>query len=238
MRRRTYLPLLLVAAPGVMALGIVSPAGAAGSDNGVANQTGTQIVTAAAAATAGAKSFTYKGTQNGSSTVTSNLSVTTSGNGQGSVVVGGQPVKVIKVGDTVYMNSTKAFWTKNAGAAAGELIGTRWVAAPATDAAYSGLASQLDATHVAAQFSNPSGSAFTKGKTSTIKGQQVIAINGKGNGNGGTLYVATTGQPYIIRVTGSGSSITFSNYNKLVNPTVPSNPIDITKLSSTTTTTG
>lgn len=240
MRRRTYLPILLVAAPGAMALGMVTPASAA-SSNGVAGKSATQIVAAASTATGAAKSFTFSGsTQQGGSTSNLKVSVSSSGKGQGTISISGQPVKLVKVGDTVYFSSTKAFWDKTAGAGAGSLFGTRWVAVPSTDSDFAGINSLLDQSQVAGQFSDTSGSTFTKGSSSTINGQQVIAIKGKdtSGGNGGTVYVATTGKPYIMRITSGGTSLTFSNYNRPVNPSVPPNSIDISKLGSTTTTTG
>ncbi|MGA7416347.1 MAG: hypothetical protein WB765_06055 [Acidimicrobiales bacterium] len=243
MRRRTYRPFLLVAAPGIMALGLASPAGAAGSDNGVGKQTGTQIVTAAAGATGGATSFTYGGsTQQGGQTFKMSMSVSTSGNGQGTITMGGQPIRLVKVGNTVYFRSTKAFWTKNEGEAAAQLIGNRWLSAPVTDKDFADIVSLLDAKQVAGQFSDTSGTTFTKGKTSTINGQSVIAVTGQDTtgGSGGTVYVATTGKPYIVKITASGTSLSFTNYNKPVRLTVPANSIDVSKLgnTSTTTTTG
>ena len=240
MRRRTYVPLLLVAAPGALALGMVAPASAA-SNNGVANKSANSIVTAAAAATAGAKSFTYGGTtQEGGSATNFKVSVSSSGKGKGTITISGQPVKLIKIGNTVYFSSTKVFWNKAAGSGAGSLFGTRWVAVPSTDSDFAGINSLLDSSQVAGQFSDTSNTTFTKGKTSTINGQKVIAINGKdtSGSTGGTVYVATTGKPYIIRVTSGGTSLTFSNYNRPVNPSVPPNSINISKLGSTTTTTG
>src|SRR6202020_1391118 len=212
MRRRTYLPLLLIAAPGAMALGMANPASAA-SSNGVANKSASEIVTAASAATGAAKSFTFGGTTQQ----------------RGTITISGQPVKLIKIGNTVYFSSTKAFWNKAAGTGAGSLFGTRWVAVPSTDSDFAGINTLLDESQVAGQFSDTSNTTFTKGKTSTINGQAVIAVNGKDSGDstGGTVYVATTGKPYIIRVTGGGSSLTFSNYNQPVNPSVPPNSINI-----------
>jgi hypothetical protein len=241
MRRRTYLPLLLVAAPGVLALGMVTPASAA-SNNGVAKKGATAIVTAASAATAGAKSFTYGGTTQQDGTATNfKVSVSSAGKGQGTIQISGQPVKLVKIGDTVYFSSNKAFWNKAAGSGAGSLFGTRWVAVPSTDSDFAGINGLLDASQVASQFSDTSGTTFTKGKTSTINGQPVIAITGKdtSGSSGGTVYVATTGKPYIIRVSGGGTSLTFSNYNQPVNPSTPPNPINISTLGGgSTTTTG
>jgi hypothetical protein len=240
-RRRSCLPLLVVAAPGVLALGVVSAAAAAGSGNGVANKSGDQIVTTAAAATGGATSFTYVGTtqQNGG-TSSLKVSVSSPGKGQGTMTLSGQPVKAIMVGNTLYLSSNKAFWTKIAGAGAGARFGTRWVSIPTTDSDFAGIVGLLDESQVSAQFSNTSNTKFTRGNTSTINGQKVIAVTGKGttDSTGGTVYVATTGKPYIIRVTGGGTSLTFSNYNQPVNPSVPPNPVDIASLGGRTTTTG
>jgi hypothetical protein len=223
-----------------MALGMVTPAGAA-SSNGVANKSASEIVTAASAATGAAKSFTFGGTTQQSGTTTNlKVSVSSSGKGQGTITISGQPVKLIKIGNTVYFSSTKAFWNKAAGTGAGSLFGTRWVAVPSTDSDFAGINTLLDESQVASQFSDTSNTTFTKGKTSTINGQAVIAVNGKDSGDstGGTVYVATTGKPYIIRVTGGGSSLTFSNYNRPVNPSVPPNSINISTLGGSTTTTG
>ena len=240
MRRRTYLPLLLVAAPGALALGMVTPASAA-SNNGVAGKSASQIVTAASAATAAAKSFTYGGTTTQNGTATNfKVSVSSSGKGQGTITISGQPVKLVKIGNTVYFSSNKAFWDKTAGTGAGSLFGTRWVAVPSTDSDFAGINSLLDASQVASQFSDTSNTTFTKGKTSTINGQSVIAVTGKdtSDSSGGTVYEATTGKPYIVKVTGGGTTLTFSNFNKPVNPSVPPNSINISTLGGTTTTTG
>jgi hypothetical protein len=240
MRRRSYLPLLLIAAPAALALGMVTPASAA-SNNGVASKSASSILNAASAATAGAKSFTYGGTteQSGSS-ANFKVSVSSTGKGQGTITISGQPVKLVKVGNTVYFSSTKAFWEKSAGSGAGSLFGTRWVAVPSTDSDFAGINSLLDASQVASQFSGTSNTGFTKGKTSTINGQQVIAIKGASTSDnaGGTVYVATTGKPYIIRVSGGGTTLTFSNYNRPVNPSVPANSINISSLGGSTSTTG
>ncbi len=240
MRRRSYLPLLLIAGPGIAALSIGAPAGAAGSDNGVAGQTGVQIVTAASGATASATSFTYSGTtQQGGQTFKLSMSVSTSGNGFGTITMGGQPIRLVKVGNTVYFRSTKAFWAKNEGQAAAQLIGNRWLSAPVTDTDFADIVSLLDAKQVTNQFADTSGTTFRKGTTGTINGQRVIAVTGQdtSGGGGGTVYVATTGKPYFVRITASGTSLTFTDYNKPVKPTVPANSIDVSKLGGTTTTT-
>jgi hypothetical protein len=59
----------------------------------------------------------------------------------------------------------------------------------------------------------------------------VIAV--KDTTNGGTLYVATTGEPYPIEVVKNGSAggqIAFDPFNQPVRLTPPSNAIDISQL--------
>ena len=72
---------------------------------------------------------------------------------------------------------------------------------------------------------------LAKGKTTTIHGQQAIAVSD--TTNGGTLYVATTGKPYPLEISKTGSSggqITFDHFNQPVSLTPPANAIDISQL--------
>lgn len=239
MRRRIYLPLVLAAAPGLIALGIVTSASAAGSSNGVANKSANQIVTAAASAVNGAKSFTYSGTTRSNGTSTGlKVSLSSSGDGQGTLTSSGQPVKIIKVGNTLYVSSTTAFWTKNLGASAGQTLGKKWVSVSSGDSNYAGIAAVFEAQQLTSQFLSTANTSFTKGKTSTVNGQAVIAVVGKSGSTVNTIYVATTGKPYLVRITSPGSNggaLNFTNYNKPVNPTAPPNPIAVPSTSTTTT---
>jgi hypothetical protein len=237
MRRRIYLPLLLVAAPGLMAIGLVTPASAA-SSNGVANKSAKQIISAATSALNGAQSFTYGGTtrSNGVSTGLK-ISLTSAGDGQGTLTSSGQPVKLIKIGDTLYVSSTTAFWTKILGAAAGQTLGTQWVSASSSDSDYAGIANLFETSDITSEFLSTSGTAWTKGKTSTVNGQPVVAVVGKSGSTVNTVYVATTGKAYVLRISapgGNGGILNFTNYNKPVTPTAPPNPISVPSSTSTT----
>jgi hypothetical protein len=78
---------------------------------------------------------------------------------------------------------------------------------------------------------------LAKGGTSTVAGQKVIAVND--TTMGGTLYVATTGEPYPVEVAKAGSGggrVVFDHYNQPVSLTAPADAIDITKLQATGTT--
>jgi hypothetical protein len=242
MHRRIHLPLLLVAATGIMACATVMPAGAAGSDNGVANKSANQIAAAASKAMTATTGFSYAGTvkQSGSS-ATLNVSLTAASDGHATLILAGQPVRVIRLGGTLYLSSTKKFWTSNVSADFATQVGTGWGSIPTTDANFEGIATLLDSQTIVNGFLSQTSNAFTKGKTSTVNGKPVIALNTTDKANkssGGTTYIATTGQPYIVKITssGGGGSLSFRNYNRPAEPTAPANPIAIPASSSTSTT--
>jgi hypothetical protein len=63
----------------------------------------------------------------------------------------------------------------------------------------------------------------------------VLAITGQNKSNNGTLYVATTGKPFIVKLQAKGSSgsgqVTFSHYNRPVRPSKPAGAINLQQLS-------
>jgi hypothetical protein len=72
---------------------------------------------------------------------------------------------------------------------------------------------------------------LSKGATTTVEGQQAVALTDKTQG--GTLYVATTGKPYPVEIKHGGSSggkIVFDRFNQPVTLTPPANAIDLSKL--------
>jgi hypothetical protein len=75
---------------------------------------------------------------------------------------------------------------------------------------------------------NSHGTLTTSG-TTTIHGRPVVKI--VDTSEGGTLYVAATGTPYPVELTGeSTGTIDFDRWNHTVGLTAPKNPIDYAKL--------
>ena len=67
--------------------------------------------------------------------------------------------------------------------------------------------------------------------TSTVKGQAAVGV--KDTSQSGTLYVATTGLAYPVRITkhgAGGGTITFSEWDQPVTLTAPPNAVDIEQL--------
>jgi hypothetical protein len=230
---------LLALAVGALAASLAPGALAGASGNGVANQSPVQIVNAAVHASLSANSFTVTGSiGQGAQRVGLNLSLSATKVAQGSITAMGQTINLIQIGNTIYFKASTSFWTQNGGATAAQLFANKWVSGPASSSDFSSFSQFLDPHQLANQFFQaPTGTDFHKGKTSTVNGQKVIAITGtdKSGGGKGVLYVATTGKPYVVKVTvkggssGSGS-VSFSNYNKPVHASAPKNSLNLSQL--------
>lgn len=223
----------------VTALGGIADAA---SGNGVASKSAKSIVTTGISTTAHASSFTVDGTvrQGSQSYGFKKLSVSKVGNAKGSIVVNGQELKVLEVDNVVYISADKAFWSKQVNASAGQLLGGKWVYGGKSNQGLGSIKSLLaPKTLTQGFFPAPTGT-YHKGRTSTIKGQRVIAVTRTKGSSHGTLYVATTGKPYMVRVaayqTNSARGIlTFTGYNRPVKTTAPQNAINLSQLQQGTT---
>jgi hypothetical protein len=205
------------------------------SGNGVAAKTPTEIVAAAKAAADGASSVHVSGSMiSGSTPLTLNLNLTAGKGGRGQISSNGLSFQLIQTAGTVYISGSPAFYRHFAGPSAAQLLQGKWLKAPANTGEFASIASLTDLRKlVDAGLANSHGT-LTKGATTTINGQKVIAIEDSSKA-GGTLYVATTGQPYPIEIAKSGTEggkITFGNWNASFPISAPTNAVDITKLKS------
>jgi hypothetical protein len=233
MTRRMALGLVL--STSIASALVLSAPAVAARPNSVAHQSANQIVKAAVAATRGASSFRVAGTVTSSGeTVRLDLFLSPH-SAKGTVSIKGQTIRLIRKGQTIYFSADKTFWMANGGKAVAQLLAGRWVYAPATNSNFSSFASFLDPHSLTSQMlSHPLvGTSFKKGRMTTVAGQRVIAISAKDSADNvsGVLYVATTGQPYIVKVAlGGGSALLFTNYNKPVHVTTPENAINLSQL--------
>jgi hypothetical protein len=196
-------------------------------------------VSAALAATGRASSFTLNGSlTNGPQSITLHLTLSTRGGSKGTLTLDGQAIRLVEVAGTVFFSAGASFWKQQGSDAAAQLFTGRWVAAPATDATFSTLAPFLDLQKLTAQLLPPSSRGdLHKGGLTRVAGHKVIAIRGRDpkDGSSGTLYVATTGDPFVIRLSGTGGSsgtglVTFSGYGAPVHVRPPANPINYDQL--------
>ncbi len=210
----------------------------AAADNGVGALTATEILKKAADAAAKADSVTLKGeiTQGGE-TVGLNLAVARNA-ADGTITIKGVDVQLRLVGDTLFLKGSKEMWAAlgSQGDAVSALVADKWFSVP--------LDSTKDASGLSSLgvFANKDGlfqsllstdKVVTVKGTSEVNGQPVVLLS---NDKGGTLAIATTGEPYPIQIKGSGTdgtgTIDFINWNGPVNAVKPAGVVDLDALMS------
>jgi hypothetical protein len=212
----------VAAAAGLLAAGCGS-SGSSGSSgsNGIANDSASAIVTAAFNALKSASSVTISGSQTKSGKTTDLNGVFFSSDDIDTTLTeNGISFQLIKVGGTDYLKAPSAYW-QSQGLPSADLskVNNVWVSVADSVA---GVGSELSLSALAASLDKNLGT-LTKGGTSTVAGQSVIAVN---SSNQGTLYVATTGTAYPVEATGkpgsaNGGTLNFSNWNQGQAPTAP-----------------
>ncbi|GHE35926.1 lipoprotein [Streptomyces longispororuber] len=203
-----------------------------GSDKPFAGQSADQIAGKAVAATKQAKSLHIKGDSrqpNGAS-LTLDLSVDQQKNCDGTVQTQGSRADVRHVGDTFYLRGDEQYWEKSLKGQPGAAkllpkLKDKWVKVPAEDAVTKGLCDKQGLVK-AMDEDKSARKGMRKGDTTTVGGQEAIVLTKKTSaGEKLTLYVATKGEPYILRTTTEGgekpSSATFSDYDEDVRPQKP-----------------
>ena len=103
----------------------------------------------------------------------------------------------------------------------------KWLKTPLTDKRFTGLSTLTDLDEAAKGILGPDGT-ITKGTETTVNGVPCVGLVSPGK-DGGTLWVATTGQPYPVRIepsAGSGErgALDFTGYGEPV--TVDPPPAD------------
>jgi hypothetical protein len=169
------------------------------ADNGVAALPAEQILAAAKAAADTKNSVHMAGTVAGNAF---DLIVTKSAGSSGTLTIGGNDMRIIVSGESVYLKASADFWTTfggSKGAATAALVGDKWVKASTSTAAFSDFL-KFDGFLKNIDKSLTSTGSITKGDTSDLDGTPVIALVDNSPTNGGTLLVATTGEPLPLKL--------------------------------------
>jgi hypothetical protein len=220
-RRLIVLPL---AATAVMLAGC---GGGGSNSNGEADRSPAAILadTKQAALDAGSTRVTGTVDESGQ-TIAFDLKITRHGGG-GTLTLHGSKVDIVRLGKTVYIRAPSSFYEKvGAGKAAGQLLNGRWLKAPATMRDFADLASLMDMNVFFTQLWKSEGTV-SKGVETTIDGVKTIELKAS---KGGSLYVAETGKPYLLKVRGGGGSsgtAKLSDWGTATTPAAPKNAIDI-----------
>jgi hypothetical protein len=222
---------LLSTGAAIAAIALAGCGSSDSSDNGVAAKSPTEIVAAAKAAADTASSVHVSGSLvSGGVPLALDLSLVAGKGGQGRISENGLSFEVIQLEGTAYISGSPSFYTHFAGPAAAQLLQGKWLKASATTGSLATLAPLTELSRLIDSAVATRG-ALTKGGTTTIEGQPAIAVTE--TAQKGTLYVATTGKPYPIEITKSGSGggrITFSKWNQPVALSAPKNSVDLSEL--------
>jgi hypothetical protein len=180
-----------------------SATSAAPADNGVAALAADEILKRAEAAVVQGKSFSAKGelVQDGQA---SDVDFKFSGTDFiGSMSVKDAKIELLSVGGEKFIRPNAAFWTLTTGAQGSTmaaLVGDRWVTGAGNDKSFAELFSMGSVSELL----KPSGT-LSKGEQKTIGGLPAVGLKDSGQPDS-TLYVATTGEPYPLQLSGKGGA--------------------------------
>lgn len=219
--------------------GTTASASSSASSNGIESMTAAQILEASKAAAAKQSSVHIAGKGRSSGTTFSiDMSMVKGVGGAGTITMDGANFQVVTTPSTLYFKADQAFWTKSGAGAMASVIGDKWVKVPSTDKSFGQLATLADFTTSVGQYLKPTGTP-SKGPTKTIAGQPAISLV---DSDGGSLWIATTGDPLPLLIestssasaSGDGGGLTFSEWNQVKPPTVPDDAdvLDLSKLAA------
>jgi hypothetical protein len=218
----------------VLTVALLSACGGSSSakSNGQASKPPAQVLANARTAAASASSAHVSGSVRSSGTpITLDLSTARGKGAKGSMSTNGLGFDLIRIGDTVYIRGSDAFYKHFAGAAVAQLIHGKWLKAPVTHGRFHSLEPLTDLDLLLAGISSHHGKLVNDGAT-TYKGAKVVAL--RDTSDNSKLFVAATGKPYPVAIVGGGNgkagTITFGDWNKHVSLTAPSGAIDISQL--------
>ncbi|HUB35680.1 MAG TPA: hypothetical protein VL972_02555 [Solirubrobacteraceae bacterium] len=213
---------------------IVAIAGCGGgssSGNGVSSKSADEILVATKAAASAASSVHVTGTLASHGTpITLDMSLAAGKGGKGKLSENGLSFELIVVDETIYIKGSPSFYDHFGGSSAAQLFQGKWLKAPADKGELASLASLANLGKILDQSLASTGS-LTKGSTSTVNGQPVIELTD--STKSGSLFVATTGDPYPVQIRKHGAEtgqVSFSDWNQPVDLTAPANAIDIGQL--------
>jgi hypothetical protein len=142
---------------------------------------------------------------------------------RGTIKRGKTSTELIRIGDQLWLRG-KSFWAETVGADVADQIGDRWVLVPPSVTSGSGgsIDGLTDIDGVVDQVLRAGATDVKKGKETKIRGVPVITLDNVG---GGSMWVATEGPAFPLRMGGGSQRIDFAEYNKPVKVAAPKNVI-------------
>ncbi len=241
MRERTGVRTAGCALAGVLVVVALSACGGSGgpagggvsSPRGIATPGPDALVTRATRAIEGVRSVRLTGTLDAGLAghpLALHLTIASGRGAIGSLSESGVSFRLVVIGGSDYIRGTTSFWRQYGGASVAAELDGRWLRAPRSSGEFASLQTITDLHTLLGALLNGHGS-LTRGARSTIDGRRVIALNDVSDH--GTLYVATTGPPYPIRLTRAGAQggqLDFGDFGARVRITAPVHVVALSDL--------
>jgi hypothetical protein len=219
---------------GVLCLALITAlAGCGSSDNGVASKSASQILAATTAAAQSSNSVrvsTRSTVGGGTAKLTMSASLAKD-HGHARLALAGIGVEAIRAGETLYIKGNDRFDAQLERTFGVKVPARTWLKGPASGT-LGRIGSFIDMSRELPLILSVSG-PVTKGATTTVDGQPAIELKEVAKLYTGTLYVATTGTPYPIKLVKTGretGKTVFSGWNDPVTVTPPKNAVDFSQL--------
>jgi hypothetical protein len=210
-------------------MAVLAACSSSAPSNGEASKSANTIFADAERATESAASVHIAGRFNsGSDKIALDL-VDSSKRSGGTIADDGQTFQVILAGKTAYIKGSKATMTKISGTAAGQLLGGRWLKTTPGNQDFGSLTGLFKLSNLIGSI-QPEGS-LRKGSPTTVKGQSAIGLTDPAHK--ATLYVATSGRPYMIELVGGPGqpgTLTFDQFGSATPPAIPKGAVDLDQL--------
>ncbi len=215
----------------LLVLVVLAGCGKSSSSSSITSKGAEQIVSESKAVADAASAVHVAGSlKSGGTPLTLDLNLVAGKGAKGEISQNGASFKLILVGNTAYISGSPAFYRSLGGSAAAQLFNGKWLKASAASGEFASFKQLADMRQLI-DTTLASHGTLVKGATTTVNGQQVIAITD--TVKDGTLYVATTGKPYPLQISKGGTEsgkITFDNWNQPVTITAPTNVVDLSQL--------
>lgn len=191
-----------------------------GGGSGFADESAKDIVAAAQKAMGELESVHLAGdiTTDGS-TITMDLSSSTTGNCEGDISIDGGALEVLQVDGDGWFKADEAFWQQQAPDQAAQIVaaaGDKWVVDTGSQ-----FTSFCDLEGLLEEITTPDDSdEFKKDGTEDVDGEDAVKITGKDS----TAFIATDEPHYILKLEGSGAeegAITFSAFDEEIDVEAP-----------------
>ncbi|MER5255196.1 MULTISPECIES: hypothetical protein [unclassified Streptomyces] len=204
---------------------------------------GPDIVDKAVKVTTGASSLTVQGSvPDESGTIELDMALDTKGRCAGTMAMGGEgSLDLITTAKTVYMKYDEKFLRAQGKGepaaetqAAVDMLAGKWVKTSATGSDAKDITGFCDLDVLLDEFRGADSPA-RRGKTTTVDGTPALMLTENDGTDRYTLYVATEGKPYLLKVVNETAktpdTIAFSDFDKPVDTTPPAGDVmDIDKL--------